>query len=95
MTEEIRKALDLYKIWVKKFHFQEGLTSEDWQQFMTGEGLDTEETKLAEEWKQIYSDPSAALNRAHNYVYTLISEGRESELPDDIRELIDKWNNQQ
>ena len=95
MAEEIRKALGLYKIWVKKFHFQEGLTSEDWTQFMTGEGLDSEETKFAAEWEQIYSDPAATLNRAHNYIYTLISEGREAELPEDIRELIDKWNNQQ
>ncbi len=95
MTEQLRAALNLYKDWVKKFHFQIGLTSEDWTQFMTGEGLDTGETKLAEEWKQIYSDPSAVLNRAHNYIYTLISEGRESELPDDIRELIDEWNSQQ
>jgi hypothetical protein len=70
------------------------MTSEDWTQFMTGEGLDSEETKFAEEWKQIYSDSAAALNRAHNYIYTLISEGREAELPEDIRELIDKWNNQ-
>lgn len=94
MTEEIRKALDLYKVWVTKFHFHQGMTQEDWTQFMTGEGLDEEETKFAEEWKQIYSDPTAALNQAHNYVYTLISEGRESELPEDIRELINQWNNQ-
>lgn len=92
MTEEIRQALDLYKIWVTKFHFQEGLTSEDWNQFMTGEGLDSEEIRFAEEWKQIYSDPSASLNRAHNYIYTLVSEGRESELPTDIQELIREWN---
>lgn len=94
MTEEIRQALDLYKIWVTKFHFQQGLTAEDWIQFQTEEGLDPEETKFAEEWKQIYSNPSAALNCAHNYIYTLISEGREAELPEDIRELIDKWNSQ-
>ena len=92
---ELESALELYKLWVKKFHFQEGLTPEDWTQFMTGEGLDTNETKLAKEWEQIYSDPSAMLNRAHNYIYTLISEGRESELPDDIRELINRWNSQQ
>lgn len=92
MTEEIRQALDLYKVWVTKFHFHQGMTQEDWNQFMTGEGLDSEETKFAEEWKQIYSDPSAALNRAHNYIYTLVSEGRESELPADIQELIREWN---
>ena len=92
MTEEIRQALDLYKIWVTKFHFHQGMTPEDWNQFMTGEGLDSEETQLAEEWKQIYSDPSATLNRAHNYIYTLVSEGRESELPEDIQELIREWN---
>lgn len=92
MTEEIRQALDLYKVWVTKFHFHQGMTQEDWIQFMTGEGLDSEETRLAEEWKQIYSDPSAALNRAHNYIYTLVSQGRESELPEDIQELIREWN---
>lgn len=92
MTEQIRKALDLYKVWVTKFHFHEGMTQEDWIQFYTGEGMDTEETKFAEEWKQIYSDPTAELNRAHNYIYTLISQGRESELPEDIQELIREWN---
>ena len=92
MTEEIRRALDLYKIWVKKFHFHTDMTSEDWTQLQTGEGMDEEETKFAEEWSEIYSDPAAVLNRAHNYIYTLISEGRESELPDDIRELINEWN---
>ena len=92
MTEEIRKALNLYKVWVQKFHFFGDMTSEDWTQFQTGEGLDEDETKFAKEWSEIYSDPSAALNRAHNYIYTLISEGRESELPDDIRELINEWN---
>ena len=92
MTEEIRQALALYKIWVTKFHFHQGMTAEDWNQFMTGEGLDSEETQLTEEWKQIYSDPSATLNRAHNYLNTLVSEGRESELPEDIQELIREWN---
>lgn len=95
MTEEIRQALDLYKQWVTKFHFHQELTAEDWNQFMTGEGLDTEEIQFAKEWETNYDDPAAALNRAHNYVYTLISEGREAELPEDIRELIDKWNSQQ
>ena len=92
MTKEMTQALELYKAWVTKFHFHQGMTQEDWTQFMTGEGLDPEETKLAEEWKQIYSDPSAALNRAHNYIYTLVSQGRESELPEDIQELIREWN---
>ncbi len=94
MTEEIAQALELYKTWVTKFHFHQGLTEEDWQQFYTGKDLDEEETKLVEEWKQIYADPTAELNRAHNYIYTLISEGREAELPEDIRQLIDQWNNQ-
>lgn len=94
MTEEIAQALELYKIWVTKFHFHEGITKEDWQQFYTSEGLDEEETKLVEEWKQIYADPSAELNLAHNYIYTLINEGRKSELPEDIKQLIDQWNNQ-
>ena len=47
MTEQIRKALDLYKVWVTKFHFHEGMTQEDWIQFYTGEGMDTDETKFA------------------------------------------------
>lgn len=95
MTDEIRKALDLYKVWVTKFHFFKGITSEDWTEFTTGEGLSAEEKLQAEEWDLVYSDPAAELNRAHHYIYTLIEQGRESELPEDIRELIDKWNNQQ
>ena len=94
MTEEMRRALDLYKIWVTKFHFHQGMTQEDWIQFQTGEGMDADETKFAEEWKQIYSDPTAELNRAHNYISTLISQNRESELPEDIQQLIKQWNEQ-
>ena len=95
MTEEIRKALDLYKIWVNKFHFQQGITADDWHEFTTGKGLSAEEKLQVEEWELLYSDPTLELNRAHNYIYTLVSEGRESELPDDIRDLIDEWNKNQ
>ena len=95
MTEEIRRALDLYKEWVTKFHFFNGITAEDWTEFTTGRGLSAEEKLQAEEWEVLYSNPAAELNRAHHYIYTLIEEGRESELPDDIRDLIDEWNKNQ
>jgi hypothetical protein len=94
MTEELRQALDLYKIWVTRFHFFKDLTAESWYNFYIGENLSTEEKTLIAQWEQSYSDPLAALNRAHNYIYTLIEENRESELPEDIRQLIDEWNNQ-
>lgn len=93
MTEELRQALDLYKIWVDKFHFHQELTQEDWYRLQTRENLSEEAIRLVEEWDAAYSNPVAALNRAHNYIYTLIEEGRESELPEDIRELINQWNN--
>lgn len=93
MTEELRQALDLYKVWVSRFHFFRGLTAESWYNFYTGENLTPEEKTLVAQWEQFYSDPLAALNLAHNYVYTLIEENRESELPEDIRQLIDEWNN--
>jgi hypothetical protein len=89
----LEQRLKLYKEWVTRFHFFQGLTHENWIQFQTGEGLSEEDSKLVREWEQIYSDPFAELNEAHYYIYTLIEQGRESELPEDIRELINQWNN--
>ena len=88
MTKENKKALDLYKVWVTKFHFYEGLSQEEWKNLQTGQGLE----ELMKEWKKIHPDPAAALDWAHNYVCTLVEEGRESELPKDIRELVKNWN---
>ena len=93
MTEkELSKALELYKAWVLKFHFHEGLTNTEWDRLISKENLTTADQKVLAEWEESCNDPQSTLNQAANYVNSLVEEGRVSELPEDIQDLIKRWN---
>ena len=91
MNEELRQGFELYKQWADLFYNQ--LTKDDWNRLYERKDLSAEEQKLVDSWNRDYSDPTALINQAYNYMYKLVESGRTDELPEDIKQLVRNWNN--
>lgn len=63
------------------------LTVEEWNELYNNLGAD-----LTKDWNAQYSDVESEAVKAYNTMYTYVVEGRVSELPANIQQLIKDWN---